>query len=63
MVLAGISLAILFAKAFSVLLGGLAGMMLPIGWLQLLCGLTFIGFGVWTLEANRPKTATASLMA
>ena len=48
-VLAGISLAILFAKAFSVLLGGLAGMMLPRGWLQLLCGLTFLGFGVWTL--------------
>jgi len=54
-VLAGVALAIFPVKALTVLLGGLVGKMLPSGWLQLLSGLFFIGFGVWTLRGDTAK--------
>ena len=52
-VLAGVLVATLAVHAFSVLLGGLAGKMLPLGWVQLLSGVAFVGFGLWTLRGER----------
>jgi putative Ca2+/H+ antiporter (TMEM165/GDT1 family) len=51
-VLAGVFVATLLVHAFSVLLGGFTGKLLPPGWLQLLCGLAFVGFGAWTLRGD-----------
>ncbi|HEY9074526.1 MAG TPA: TMEM165/GDT1 family protein [Desulfobaccales bacterium] len=51
-VLAGVLVATLLVHAFSVLLGGLTGRLLSPGWLQLLCGLAFVGFGLWTLRGD-----------
>ena len=51
-VLAGVFVATLLVHAFSVLLGGVTGKLLPPGWLQLLCGLAFVGFGAWTLRGD-----------
>jgi putative Ca2+/H+ antiporter (TMEM165/GDT1 family) len=52
-VLAGVFVATLAVHAFSVILGELAGTMLPLGWVQLLSGVAFIGFGFWTLRGDR----------
>ncbi len=52
-VLAGVCAATLAVHAFSVGLGLLAGRMLPQAWTVLLCGLAFIGFGLWTLRGDK----------
>ncbi len=52
-VLAGVFVATLLVHAFSVLLGDLAGKLLPHGWIMLLSGLAFIGFAVWTWRGDR----------
>jgi putative Ca2+/H+ antiporter (TMEM165/GDT1 family) len=51
-VLAGVFGATLFVHLFSVLLGEAAGLALPVFWINLLAGLSFIGFGVWTLRGD-----------
>lgn len=51
-VLAGILTATLLVHAFSVTLGGGAGHLLPPGWIYVLSGLAFIGFGWWTLRGD-----------
>ncbi len=51
-VLAGILVATLLVHGFSVLLGEITGKLLPPGWLQILCGLAFVGFGAWTLRGD-----------
>jgi Ca2+/H+ antiporter, TMEM165/GDT1 family len=52
-VLAGVAVATLLVHAFSVLLGELAGKVLPHGWVMLLSGLAFIGFAVWTWRGDQ----------
>ncbi len=52
-VLAGVLVATMLVHAFSVGLGDLTGKLLPPGWLELLCGLAFMGFGLWTLRGDR----------
>ena len=59
-VLAGVLVATLLVHAFSVLLGDITGKLLPPGWLQILCGLAFVGFGLWTLRGDTAETATAA---
>jgi len=51
-VLAGVSVATLLVHALSVSLGGLTGALLPPGWIALLSGLAFLGFGAWTLRGD-----------
>lgn len=51
-VLAGVFVATLLVHAFSVALGGLTGSLLPPGWLQIICGLAFVVFGLWTLRGD-----------
>jgi Ca2+/H+ antiporter, TMEM165/GDT1 family len=52
-VLAGVFVATLFVHAFSVLLGDLAGKLLPHGWILVLSGLAFIAFAVWTWRGDK----------
>jgi putative Ca2+/H+ antiporter (TMEM165/GDT1 family) len=52
-VLAGVFVATLLVHAFSVVLGDLAGKLLPHGWIMVLSGLAFIGFAVWTWRGDR----------
>jgi putative Ca2+/H+ antiporter (TMEM165/GDT1 family) len=52
-VLAGVFVATLLVHAFSVVLGDLAGKLVPHGWIMLLSGLAFIGFAVWTWRGDR----------
>ena len=52
-VLAGVFVATLLVHAFSVLLGDLTGKLLPPGWLELLCGLAFVAFGLWTIRGDQ----------
>ncbi len=47
-VLAGVFVATLLVHAFSVVLGDLVAKLLPAGWVELLSGLAFLGFGFWT---------------
>ncbi len=51
-VLAGVFVATLAVHAFSVLLGDLTGKLLAPGWLELLCGLAFVAFGLWTIRGD-----------
>lgn len=51
-VLAGIFSATLLVHVFSVLLGGLAGQLLPVAWIRFAAGLAFICFGAWTLRGD-----------
>jgi putative Ca2+/H+ antiporter (TMEM165/GDT1 family) len=51
-VLAGVFGATLLVHLFSVLLGEAAGLALPVFWINLLAGLSFIGFGLWTLRGD-----------
>ena len=52
-VLAGVFVATLLVHAFSVLLGDLTGKLLAPGWLELLCGLAFVAFGLWTIRGDQ----------
>ena len=47
-VLAGVFVATLLVHAFSVVLGDLAAKLLTPGWVELISGLAFLGFGLWT---------------
>ncbi|MCL4500273.1 MAG: TMEM165/GDT1 family protein [Deltaproteobacteria bacterium] len=60
-VLAGVFAATLLVHAFSVLLGDLTGKFLPPGWLQILCGLAFVGFGAWTLRGDTAEDGNGRL--
>jgi putative Ca2+/H+ antiporter (TMEM165/GDT1 family) len=51
-VLAGIFVATLLVHLLSVGLGGLTGAFLSRGWIELLSGLAFIGFGLWTIRGD-----------
>jgi Ca2+/H+ antiporter, TMEM165/GDT1 family len=51
-VLAGITVATLVVHVFSVLLGGGIGKLVPDEWIQLIAGISFIGFGLWTLRGD-----------
>ncbi len=51
-VLAGVFVATIFVHAFSVLLGEIAGTLLPYGWVLVLSGLAFIAFAVWTWRGD-----------
>jgi len=52
-VLAGVLVATLLVHAFSVVLGGITGRLLPHGWILLLSGLAFIAFAIWTWRGDR----------
>jgi putative Ca2+/H+ antiporter (TMEM165/GDT1 family) len=52
-VLAGVFVATLLVHAFSVILGDLAGKLLPHGWIMVLSGLAFIVFAAWTWRGDR----------
>lgn len=51
-VLAGITVATLVVHVVSVLLGGGVGHFLPQTWINLVAGLAFVGFGLWTLRGD-----------
>jgi putative Ca2+/H+ antiporter (TMEM165/GDT1 family) len=51
-VMAGVFGATLLIHLFSVLLGEAARLALPVFWIELLAGLSFIGFGLWTLRGD-----------
>jgi putative Ca2+/H+ antiporter (TMEM165/GDT1 family) len=51
-VMSGVFGATLVIHLFSVVLGEAAGMALPVFWINLLAGLSFIGFGLWTLRGD-----------
>jgi putative Ca2+/H+ antiporter (TMEM165/GDT1 family) len=50
--LAGITVATLLVHLVSVVVGEVLGLALPTFWLQVLAGLAFIGFGLWTLRGD-----------
>jgi putative Ca2+/H+ antiporter (TMEM165/GDT1 family) len=52
-VLAGIFVATLLVHFLSVAIGGFTGTVLPSGWIELLSGLAFIGFGLWTIRGDQ----------
>lgn len=52
-VLAGIFVATLLVHLLSVAIGGLTGTFLSSGWIELLSGLAFIGFGLWTIRGDQ----------
>ncbi len=51
-VLAGVFVATLVIHLGSVAIGEVAGQALPRFWIDLLAGIAFIGFGVWTLRGD-----------
>ena len=52
-VILGVFLATLVVHLFSVGIGELLGIALPLFWIKLLAGLAFIGFGIWTLIGDK----------
>ena len=60
-VLAGVLVATLLVHAFSVLLGEITGKLLPPGWLELLCGLAFVAFGLWTMRGDQAEEGNGRL--
>jgi putative Ca2+/H+ antiporter (TMEM165/GDT1 family) len=50
--LAGVTLATLAVHLFSVLLGEALGIALPTFWIQVVAGVAFIGFALWTLRGD-----------
>lgn len=52
-VMAGVFGATLLIHLFSVLLGEAASLALPVFWIELLAGLSFVGFGLWTLRGDK----------
>ncbi|HEX2909900.1 MAG TPA: TMEM165/GDT1 family protein [Chloroflexia bacterium] len=53
LVLGGVFVATLLVHLFSVLVGEVLGLALPVFWIKLLAGLAFIGFGIWTLRGDK----------
>jgi putative Ca2+/H+ antiporter (TMEM165/GDT1 family) len=51
-VLGGVFVATLAVHLFSVALGELLGLALPLFWINLAAGVAFIGFGLWTLRGD-----------
>lgn len=51
-VLVGVFAATLAVHLFSVGIGEVLGLALPLFWIHILAGLAFIGFGVWTLRGD-----------
>jgi len=51
-VLVGIFLATLLVHAFSVLIGEMLGLALPTSIVQIVAGISFIGFGLWTIRGD-----------
>ena len=60
-VLAGVCVATLLVHALSVVLGELAGRILPHAWIVLLSGLAFIGFAAWTLRGDQVEEENGSI--
>jgi Ca2+/H+ antiporter, TMEM165/GDT1 family len=58
-VLSGVLVATLLAHLFSVSLGKLIGITIPVLWVQILAGTAFIGFGIWTLRTETLKNENA----
>ena len=54
-VLAGVFVATLVIHLGSVAIGEVAGQALPRFWIDLLAGIAFIGFGLWTLRGEEPE--------
>ena len=52
LVLSAVFAATLLVHLFSVLIGEVLGLALPVFWIKLLAGLAFIGFGLWTLRGD-----------
>jgi putative Ca2+/H+ antiporter (TMEM165/GDT1 family) len=52
-VLAGVLVATLVVHLLSVALGGLSGNFLSTAWIELLSGLAFIGFALWTIRGDQ----------
>ena len=51
-VLTGVFLATLLVHLVSVILGGFIGTLIPMLWIEVLAGVSFIGFGLWTLRGD-----------
>ena len=51
-VLGGVLLGTLLNHALAVLAGGAVLLVVPIGWVKLAAGLSFIGFGLWTAKGD-----------
>ncbi len=51
-VLAGIFAATLVVHLFSVVIGEVIGLTLPVFWVAIAAGLAFIGFGIWTIRGD-----------
>lgn len=56
-VLGGVLLGTLASQTLAVTLGGAALLIVPVAWVKLLAGLSFIGFGLWTLRGDRPSAS------
>ncbi len=52
LVLGAVFVATLLIHLFSVVVGEVLGLALPLFWIKLLAGLAFIGFGIWTLRGD-----------
>lgn len=52
-VISGVFCATLAVHLFSVALGEAAGVALPVFWIRLLAGLSFVVFGLWTLRGDQ----------
>jgi Ca2+/H+ antiporter, TMEM165/GDT1 family len=59
-VLAGVFVATLVIHLGSVAIGEVAGQALPRFWIDLLAGVAFIGFGLWTLRGDKIEDEKAS---
>jgi putative Ca2+/H+ antiporter (TMEM165/GDT1 family) len=51
-VLSGVFVATLLVHLFSVALGSLTSRFLSTGWIELVSGLAFVGFGLWTIRGD-----------
>jgi len=58
-VLLGVALAIAVLNLAAVLVGGLAGQLLPVGPIKIVAGILFLAFGIWTLLAREDPAAEA----
>ncbi len=52
-VLSGVFVATLLVHLFSVGLGSLTSRFLSTGWIELVSGLAFVGFGLWTIRGDQ----------